>query len=83
MVVVSPYNAIGNRFVSLEPPKLINELEESMCATVYAVGLILGANFLIYPLLAIPDAVLVGTNNGYKSISVQTISMVLSNCAMV
>ena len=54
-----------------------------MYATVYAVGLILGANFLIYPLLAIPDAVLVGTNNGYKSISVQTISMVLSNCAMV
>ena len=64
-------------------PTLINELEESMYATVYAVGLILGANFLIYPLLAIPDAVLVGTNNGYKSISVQTISMVLSNCAMV
>ncbi len=64
-------------------PFFINELETSMYGSVYTVGLILGANFLINPLLAIPDAVLVGTNNGYKSISIQTIGVILSNFLMV
>jgi len=64
-------------------PNLINNLDSSMYESVYLVGLILGANMLINPLLAIPDAILVGTNNGYKSTSIQIIGVVFSNCLMV
>ncbi|MEE9409162.1 MAG: oligosaccharide flippase family protein [Polaribacter sp.] len=64
-------------------PYLINNLDSNMYESVYLVGLILGVNMLINPLLAIPDAILVGTNNGYKSTSIQVIGVVLSNCLMV
>lgn len=64
-------------------PNLINNLDSSMYESVYLVGLILGANMLINPLLAIPDAILVGTNNGYKSTSIQIIGVVFSNCLML
>jgi O-antigen/teichoic acid export membrane protein len=64
-------------------PNLINNLDSSLYESVYLVGFILGANMLINPLLAIPDAILVGTNNGYKSTSIQIIGVVFSNCLMV
>ena len=64
-------------------PNLINNLDSSLYDSVYLVGFILGANMLINPLLAIPDAILVGTNNGYKSTSIQIIGVVFSNFLMV
>jgi O-antigen/teichoic acid export membrane protein len=64
-------------------PNLINNLDSSIYESVYLVGFILGVNMLINPLLAIPDAILVGTNNGYKSTSIQIIGVVFSNCLMV
>jgi O-antigen/teichoic acid export membrane protein len=64
-------------------PNLINNLDNSLYESVYLVGFILGANMLINPLLAIPDAILVGTNNGYKSTSIQIIGVVFSNCLML
>lgn len=64
-------------------PNLINNLDSSFDESVYLVGFILGANMLINPLLAIPDAILVGTNNGYKSTSIQIIGVVFSNFLMV
>lgn len=64
-------------------PNLINNLDNSLYESVYLVGFILGANMLINPLLAIPDAILVGTNNGYKSTSIQIIGIVFSNCLML
>ena len=64
-------------------PNLINNLDSSLYKSVYLVGFILGANMLINPLLAIPDAILVGTNNGYKSTSIQITGVVFSNFLMV
>lgn len=64
-------------------PNLINSLDSSMYEAVYLVGFILGVNMLINPLLAIPDAILIGTNNGYKSASIQIIGVVFSNSLMV
>ena len=64
-------------------PLLINQLDHAMYNKVYNVGLILGANLLIYPIYAIPDAILVGTNNGYKSTVIQTVGVVVSNLLMI
>jgi O-antigen/teichoic acid export membrane protein len=64
-------------------PHLINNLNANMYESVYIVGLVLGANILINPLLAIPDAILVGTNNGYKSTRIQIIGVVVSNILMI
>lgn len=64
-------------------PNLINNLDNSLYESVYLVGFILGANMLINPLLAIPDAILIGTNNGYKSTSIQIIGVIFSNSLML
>lgn len=64
-------------------PSLINDLDKSMYNSIYVVGLILGVNMLINPLFAIPDAILIGTNNGYKSFGVQIIGALISNFLMI
>tara|TARA_Y100001954_G_scaffold239202_1_gene311906 strand:+ start:2144 stop:3643 length:1500 start_codon:yes stop_codon:yes gene_type:complete len=64
-------------------PFLINGLDKQNFHIIYQVGFILGANILISPLLKIPDAILVGTNRGYKSTFIQIFGMILSNLLMV
>lgn len=64
-------------------PNFINNLNQSMYESVYIVGFILGVNMIINPLLAIPDAILVGTNNGYKSTSIQIIGVIVLNLMMI
>lgn len=64
-------------------PSLINDLDPSLHSVLYQVGFILGANILLNPLLKIPDAILVGTNNGYKSNFVQIFGAVVSNLLML
>jgi O-antigen/teichoic acid export membrane protein len=51
--------------------------------TLRTVGLVLGANVVLSPLLGIPDAALMGTNRGYQSLAVQAATLLLSNLAMV
>lgn len=64
-------------------PNLINGLKPSLVSSVYQVGLILGVNMLINPLFAIPDAILIGANKGYKSTSIQVVGATISNILMV
>ena len=52
-------------------------------ATLHIVGLVLGANVVLSPLLAIPEATLIGTNRSYQSLSVQTGTLLVSNLLMV
>ncbi len=64
-------------------PVLINGLSENLHSLIYQVGFILGANLLLNPLLKIPDAILVGTNRGYKSTFVQIFFVIVSNLLML
>lgn len=64
-------------------PASIKDLPLSEYDSVRIVGLILGANIILNPLLGIPDAVLVGINKGYRSTGVQSAWLVLSNAAML
>ena len=64
-------------------PFLINGLEQSYHSIIYQAGFILGANLLISPLLKIPDAILVGTNKGYKSTFIQLFFVIVSNILML
>mgnify|MGYP006147527565 CR=1 FL=1 len=64
-------------------PSLINDLDPSLYSVLYQTGFILGANILLNPLLKIPDAILVGTNNGYKSNFIQIFGTIVSNLLML
>lgn len=64
-------------------PSLLNGLGEEKYSLVRSVGLILGINILLHPLLGIPDAVLVGINRGYRSTIIQSFWLVVSNIVMI
>jgi O-antigen/teichoic acid export membrane protein len=64
-------------------PSLINGLNKEMIPVLYQVGVILGVNLVLNPLMGIPDAILVGTNNGYRSTFIQTIGIIISNLLML
>ena len=64
-------------------PHLIKGTHGSEVATVYWVGGLLCVNVVLTGLLYIPDSVLVGTNQGYRSMMITTAVMVTSNVAMV
>ncbi len=64
-------------------PLLINGLNESLYFDIRIVGLILGINLLMNPLLGIPDSILVGANIGYKSTMIKTSGVVVTNVLMV
>lgn len=64
-------------------PNLINGVNPEMYSKIQTLGFILGLNLLINPLIGIPDAILVGTNNGYKSTIIKTFGIVFSNGLMI
>ncbi|CAM3966064.1 oligosaccharide flippase family protein [Flavobacterium antarcticum] len=64
-------------------PLLINGINIKDYSLIRTVVFILGLNILFNPLFGIPDAVLVGINKGYKSTSIQTINMIVSNLLMI
>lgn len=64
-------------------PSYFDNLELDEIYLVKQVVVILGLNIVLTPLFGIPDAVLVGTNKGYKSMSIQTINTLVSNVFMV
>jgi O-antigen/teichoic acid export membrane protein len=64
-------------------PSLINGVDSELHPKIQLLGFILGLNLLINPLIGIPDAILVGTNKGYKSILIKTVGIILSNFFMI
>ena len=64
-------------------PNLINDIDAELYPKIQLLGFILGINLLINPLLGIPDAILVGTNNGYKSTIIKTTGIIISNALMI
>ena len=64
-------------------PSLINGVDSELYPKIQLLGFILGLNLLINPLIGIPDAILVGTNNGYKSTMIKTIGIIISNVFML
>lgn len=64
-------------------PKAINGVPENDYSLVRWVGLILGANVILNPLLGIPDAVLIGTNKGFLSTLCRSFWLVISNISML
>lgn len=64
-------------------PFVIKDLSSSQTALARTVGFILGANVLFGTLLGVPDAVLIGSNQGYRSMNITTGFLVISNLAMV
>jgi O-antigen/teichoic acid export membrane protein len=64
-------------------PHMLKNLHPADVSMVRLTAFILAANIFIYPLLGIPDAVLVGINAGHKSMTIQTFWMVISNILVV
>lgn len=69
--------------VTFTMPILIKGIPEEAKAIAYTTAAILTANTLLAGLLAIPDSVLVGVNQGYRSMMVSTATVVASNGAMI
>lgn len=64
-------------------PGTINGLADNQYSLVRLMGLVLGANIILGPLLAIPDSVLVGANQGYRSTISRMFWMFVSNGFML
>jgi O-antigen/teichoic acid export membrane protein len=61
-------------------PSLMNDIPEAYVPVIRFTGFILGINLIITPLLAIPDSILIGTNNLFTLNKVQIFTTVLMNC---
>ena len=64
-------------------PYSVNELDPIMFYQVRLLCILLGANLFIVSIIGIPDSVLVGVNQGYRSMSVRILYLVLYNFAMI
>lgn len=64
-------------------PSLINGITADHLAIARWAALVLGINIVLSALVGIPDAVLVGTNQGYRSIVITTVCLVASSAAML
>lgn len=63
-------------------PKLINGVSDIDAESLMWVGMILGVNIVLAPVVGIPDAVLMGVNQGYKSTLSQSAWLIASALAM-
>ena len=82
-VLLIPISLIVLSIIIYLLPHLINNLSPSDISIVTNTALILGVNILLNPIMGIPDSVLVGTNNGYKSTFIQVFFMVSLNLTML
>lgn len=64
-------------------PFLIRGIPDDVRTIAYTTAALLAANTVLAGLLAVPDSVLVGVNQGYKSMLVTTAAFVVSNAAMI
>lgn len=78
-----PVAALVAAGVTAAMPLLIKGIPDDARTVAYTAALILAANTVLAGLLAIPDSVLTGINQGYKSMIITTAVFVVSNGAMV
>lgn len=64
-------------------PYFVTGIEDSNLAIVKVAACLFGMNAVFMGLLTLPDAVLVGSGQGYRSYLVTTVSLIGSNVAMV
>lgn len=64
-------------------PNLINNLSGTDSAVVRLVGSILAINIILGGILTIPDSVLIGTNQGYRSFTINTLFFILTNVCLL
>ena len=69
--------------VTVAMPLLIRGIPHDMREAAYTTAAVLAANTDLAGLLSVPHAVLVGVNQGYKTMLVTTAALVLANAAMV
>lgn len=73
----------GLTLVVVGLPSFIGGISEQNLPIARLAVVILGANMVMTALLGIPDAILVGTNQGWRSYLLTTFYLVLSNVGMV
>lgn len=78
-----PFLLVAVGLVVYALPSLINGVHGEQVGLTRWVGAILGANVILTALLTIPDAVLFGINQAYRSVVLTTFYMVLSNVGML
>ena len=64
-------------------PHLISGTSAGQESEIRLVGVILAFNIVLAGALMVPDAALVGANQGYRSMTISTLAFVLSNFAMI
>lgn len=69
--------------VTVAMPLLIRGIPDNMREAAYTTAAVLAANTVLAGLLSVPHSVLVGVNQGYKTMLVTTGAIVLANAAMV
>ena len=79
----SPFLIIAIAVIVYILPFSIHNLDKNMQGTVRMVGFILGMNIVLNPLFNIPDAVLVGVNETYKTTYAKTFGHIISTILMV
>lgn len=78
-----PAAAIVVGAITFAVPLLITGIPTDVLPIAYATAAVLAANTVLAGLLSIPDSVLVGINQGYKSMLVTTAVFVVSNVLMI
>lgn len=78
-----PLAALTAGSLTVAAPLLIRGIPDNAQAEVYMTAAILAANTVLAGLISIPDSVLTGVNQGYKSMLITTVVFVLSNGAMI
>ncbi|MDR6199299.1 O-antigen/teichoic acid export membrane protein [Microbacterium sp. SORGH_AS428] len=64
-------------------PLLLNDVPQEQVGPAYVTAGVLGLNVVLASVVALPDAALIGTNQGYRSMSVTTVVLTASNLAML
>lgn len=69
--------------VTAAVPLLIRGIPDDVRTVAYTTAAILAANTVLAGLLSVPDSVLTGVNQAYKSYLITTLAFVVSNVAMI
>ena len=78
-----PAAAIIVGLVTMSVPVLIKDIPESIHTVAYVTAAVLAANTVLAGLLSTPDSVLVGINQGYKTMMISIVALVLTNGGIV
>ncbi|WP_328351419.1 oligosaccharide flippase family protein [Mycobacterium sp. NBC_00419] len=78
-----PAAALVAAGVTVAIPLLIKGIPDDARSAAYSAAAVLAGNTVLAGLLSIPDSVLTGINQGYKSMLITTAAFVASNAAMI